>query len=147
MTSLLNAAVSSQLLIDNPILSLSAKITESAIRQLNDNLQSYSITTEHWVAMKLVDAGSAKYPSELSQLMGISAPRITKIIDHLERKQLITRGSNKEDRRKFTILLSTKGKNLLKKAVKIESITPLLDKSSLNQAEMPLYNYYLKKAS
>lgn len=147
MTSLLNAAVSSQLLIDNPILSLSAKITESAIRQLNNNLQSYAISTEHWVALKLIHTRSASFPSELSQLMGISAPRITKIIDHLESKKLITRGASREDRRKFTISLSAKGKNLVKKAVNIQSITPLLDKASLNHAELPLYNYYLKKAS
>lgn len=147
MSSLLTAAVSSQLLVDNPVLSLSAKITESVIRQLNDSLLSYEISTEHWVALKLIHTGTAKFPSELSQLMGISAPRITKVIDHLENKLLITRNASKEDRRKFTISINTKGKNLIKKAVKIESITPLLDKSSLNDAEIPLYNYYLKKAS
>lgn len=147
MSSLLTAAVSSQLLVDNPILSLSAKITESVIQQLNESLEAYSISTEHWVALKLIHSGAASYPSELSQLMGISAPRITKVVDHLEMKQLITRHASKEDRRKFTISLNAKGKNLIKKAVKIESITPLIDKSTLTDLELPLYNYCMKKAS
>ena len=144
MTSLLSANASTDLLAKSPIIALSLKITDSILRQVNEQLNKYDLTTEQWVALKLMYDGIASYPSELSQVMGISAPRITKLIDHLESIKLLTRSHNNKDRRKFAVTLSQKGKSIVKKIVKIESLTPLLDDSKLTEEERYIYESYTK---
>lgn len=146
MTSLLSANAATNLLAKSPIISLSLKITESILQQVNEQLIKHDLTTEQWVALKLMYDGTASYPSELSQIMGISAPRITKLIDHLESIKLLTRSHNSKDRRKFAVALSQKGKSVTKKIVKIESLAPILDESKLTEQERFIYEAYTKVA-
>ena len=135
MAKFMNTKVASHLLSDEPILSLSVKITDSVIYQVKGNLKTHALKTEQWIAIKLLHKGAAETPTQLAKLMGISSPRVTRLIDQLEAKGLLSRDLTTEDRRKFTISLTEKGLKIAQRAVNVASIIPLLDESSLTRKE------------
>lgn len=138
----MGANVASCVLDESPILSLSVKIADSINYQVLGNLKPHSLSSEQWVVLKLVQNGDAQRPSQLSKLMGISSPRITRIIDRLEKRGLLSREVSHEDRRVFTILLTDKGAAIAKRAVKVSSILPLIDESTLTEKEKILLNCF-----
>ena len=144
MDCVLNSTIASHLLADSPILSLSLKITDSMKYQLSGNLKAHSLTAEQWVVLTLVHKGLADCPSELSKCMGISSPRITRLVDQLEVRNLLSRETTSEDRRKFTISLTDEGCSVATRAVKVSSILPLMDESTLTEQEKSLFNCFLE---
>ena len=140
----MGANVASCILDESPILSLSVKIAESIQDQVIGNLKPHSLNCEQWVVLKLVESGDAQRPSQLSKIMGISCPRITRIIDQLEQRGFIERAVGVEDRRVFKILLTEKGEAIAKRAVKIASLLPLIDESDLTEKEKILFDCFLE---
>lgn len=57
-------------------------------------------------------------PSELSEKINISRPRITNIISTLKDKKLLTTEADKEDRRRLKVKVTEKGKNFILKKQK-----------------------------
>lgn len=121
-------------------MSLSVKITDSIIAQISRDIKTGSLSIEQWFILHLIENGSAIYPSQLGQLMDLALPQITRLIDELEDRHLITRRVDTKDRRKFKLLLSVDGKLLVKKLKKICSYAPALDQLSLSEDEKTLYS-------
>ena len=142
MAVFMNSTIASFLLAESPILSLSVKIADSMNYQLMGNLKAHSLTAEQWVVLKLVYKGIADCPSELSKCMGISSPRVTRLVDQLEARNLLSRDTTSADRRKFTILLSEEGRTIATRAVKVSSILPLMDESTLTDKERVLFECF-----
>ena len=140
----MGAYVASCILDESPILSLSVKIAESIQNQVSGNLKPHSLNCEQWVVLKLVESGDAQRPSQLSKIMGISSPRITRIIGQLEKRGFLERAVEMEDRRVFRIFLTKNGKAIAKQAVKISSLLPLIDESTFTEKEKILFNCFLE---
>lgn len=136
--------VASCILDESPILSLSVKIADSINYQVKGNLKSHSLTSEQWVVLKLIENGDAQQPSQLSRIMGISSPRITRIIDLLEQRGFIEREVSAEDRRVFRIILTEKGETIARRAVNVSSLLPLIDESTLTDKEKMLFDCFLE---
>ena len=137
--NILNTKLANALLSHSPLMSLSVKITDSIVAQISHDIKTGSLSIEQWFILNLIDNGSALYPSQLGQLMDLALPQITRLVDELEGKSLITRQVDTTDRRKFKLLLSVDGKVLVNKLKKICSYAPVLDQLSLSEAEKALY--------
>ena len=138
-TNILNSRLADALLGDSPLLSLGVKITDSFVSQVLRDISSYSLSFEQWTILCLINNGSALYPSQLGQLMDLALPQITRLIDELESKDLIVRQVEVADRRKFKILLSSDGLQLIKQLNKLSSYELILDESLLSENEKSLY--------
>ncbi len=78
------------------------------------------ITVDQWVILQALDKEDGLSQFELGQRCYKDAPTLTRIIDLLCGKNLLRRGNDPVDRRKFKICLTTAG------AAKIKAVKPVL---------------------
>ncbi len=97
--------------------STAKKIKLALQRKFNEH--DVDITVDQWVVLLELYQYGTQNQVELCERCCKDAPTITRIIELLVRKELITRESCKEDRRKFNISLSKKGKTLIQKLLPI----------------------------
>ena len=98
--------------------------TMQALRRIIKALQDYSQKVSHqfgitgpqlWVLKTLSQNGDLAL-GELSKRMYLHPSTITGLVDRLEKKDLVSRRRDEEDRRVITIHLTSKGTSLIKKA-------------------------------
>ena len=93
--------------------STAKKIKLELQRKFNDI--GVDITVDQWVVLLELHQHGTQNQVELCERCCKDAPTITRIIELLVKKDLVTRESCKDDRRKFNISLSKKGKILVQK--------------------------------
>jgi MarR family transcriptional regulator, organic hydroperoxide resistance regulator len=98
--------------------------TMQALRRIIKALQDYSqqvsgqfgITGPQLWALKTLSQNGDLALGELSKRMYLHPSTITGLVDRLEKKDLVLRRRDEEDRRVITIHLTSKGTSLVKKA-------------------------------
>ncbi len=93
--------------------STAKKIKLSLQRKFNE--QGVDITVDQWVVLLELHKHGTQNQVTLCDLCCKDAPTITRIIELLVKKDLVMRENCTEDRRKFNISLSKKGKALVQK--------------------------------
>jgi len=77
----------------------------------------YDITPEQWIVLNRLWKQDGLSQVELATLASKDKPNITRMLDVLERKALITRHKDEQDRRAYKIYLTELGKGLEAKLV------------------------------
>lgn len=75
------------------------------------------ITTEQWVLIDRLAEQDGISQTELASGSFKNAPTVSRIIELLKKKKLISKKRSKEDKRQYLIFLTDKGKNLHHKAM------------------------------
>jgi len=100
-------------------------ILESTAKKIKLELQrkfneiGADITVDQWVVLLELHQHNIQNQVDLCERCAKDAPTITRIIELLVKKELITREECREDRRKFNISLSKKGKALIQKLLPV----------------------------
>lgn len=74
--------------------------------------KGYSLTTDHWGLLQKLYEKDGLPQVELANLLNKDKPNITRILDIMEKNDLISRKSDPFDRRKFLIFLTDKTKKM-----------------------------------
>ena len=82
-----------------------------------------SVTVHQWQFLQKLYQTDGLSQVELAALLEKSGPNVTRILDVMEKNNLITRNADPADRRKFLIYLTAKGRRMKTK------ITPLSHKA------------------
>lgn len=118
-------------------------LIEELVHQMNQQqLFRHSFRVPHGsrgrfrAIMSLYYGGEQIQPSELGQIMNVSTPRITAILNKLEEEDLIIRKIATEDRRKIFVSLSKKGKEVVARKLKqqreyVEQLAERVEQSDL----------------
>ncbi|SMD13361.1 DNA-binding transcriptional regulator, MarR family [Desulfocicer vacuolatum DSM 3385] len=94
--------------------------TATAVKkEFTKRLKPYDITPEQWSILNRLGEQDGVTQKKLSDRTYKDQPNTTRILDKLEKKGLIRRADNPEDRRAFIIFITDKGKDARKK------ITPI----------------------
>lgn len=80
----------------------------------------YDITTEQWGVLNKLGEEDGISQKDLAKRVEKDQTNVTRILDQLERKGLIMRMPNKEDRRSFLTYLTDEGRSVIKKLAPIE---------------------------
>lgn len=75
----------------------------------------FGITVDQWVILNSIDDASQIYTNDLATEVMKDAPTVTRIVDILEDKALVSRSIDSIDRRKTELKLSKKGQELVEK--------------------------------
>lgn len=75
-------------------------------------LKPFDLTSEQLHILKNIDQQQGRTQSELCGLAGKSPANVTRILDRLEKKQLIVRRVNPDDRRSSLVYLTEPGADL-----------------------------------
>jgi DNA-binding MarR family transcriptional regulator len=108
-------------------------------RLLNLKLKPYKVTSEQWGVLKRLYEIDHVSQKELSERADKDQATLTKILDLLEKRDLVIRMQNPDDRRAFLICITEKGKKL------VEELIPLVEDlfaritGSINQEQLEIY--------
>ena len=82
---------------------------KNIIRFLTFHLKEFDVTPEQWTVLKRLAEQDGISQKELALKSEKDQPTVTRILDILERKELIYKQKNVEDRRSFLIFITDKG--------------------------------------
>jgi len=80
-------------------------------------LEEYDIAPEQFGTLRIVSEDGDITQSEIAEVLAKGKPTVSRALDALEKKGLITRESNQEDRRVKPIRLTPKGQEVLDKVI------------------------------
>jgi len=87
-----------------------------------DNIQELELTpTQHFILSQLWESNGQQF-KELAEKCGCSRSTITGVVDTMEKKELVSRKLNPEDRRSLLVNLTKKGKELKNVTPRLESM-------------------------
>jgi DNA-binding MarR family transcriptional regulator len=78
-------------------------------------LQAEGVSAAEWVALRLLHGEAKRTPGDLAGLTGMTRGAVTKVLDKLEAKALVTRAVNPEDNRVQWLSLTRSGQRLVPK--------------------------------
>ena len=87
---------------------------------LNLHFHKYDMTTEQWTVLNRLAEQDGISQKTLAIRAEKDQTNITRLLDQLERKGLVERTVNPDDRRSFLITITEKGRDLNNKLVPIE---------------------------
>ena len=87
----------------------SLSIKQHLLKQFKDN--GFDITVEQWGVMYRIFKHDALTQNQIAEKTFKQGPNITRIIDDLEEKKLVSRQQDPSDRRKYLLFLTEEGTN------------------------------------
>lgn len=113
-------------------------------REIDDAIHLSIVQLE---ALKFIGEQKNPLMKDVAKHLSIAAPSLTPIIDELERKKLIKRGSSKNDRRAILIFMTKAGEDMLNKILKIKRVHMQYIINKLNDSEQKMLIRILEKLS
>jgi DNA-binding MarR family transcriptional regulator len=99
-------------------------------------LAPYDVTTEQWSVLARLNEEGTMTQKELAYRVGKDQTNVTRILDQLERKKLVVRTANPEDRRSYLPRITAEGKRLFEQLRPIEQETVRLAAEGLSDGEL-----------
>ncbi|MFL0798469.1 MAG: MarR family transcriptional regulator [Cellvibrionaceae bacterium] len=85
----------------------------------NKLFKAHDISWPQWLVLYSIHSQSAKTPAEVADQVGVDRSAVTRLLDRLEKKQLINREHDKLDRRSIKLALTVSGKRLMPDLIKL----------------------------
>lgn len=82
------------------------------------SLAPWGITMAHWYYLRVLEPGSLNQ-LELSKRVGIASTTAVPALDFLEKQELVVRTRDPQDRRKYNVSLTNKGKALINEVMEV----------------------------
>ena len=93
-------------------------ITENAIKQISEafskRLKDTGVTRIQWIAMFYINKHEMISPRELSKIMNVQDSSATRLIERMEKEELIEKIPSEKDKRVTFVKLTSKGNSLFK---------------------------------
>ena len=97
-----------------------ARITRRLRQAVDGELRSYGLTEATWRPLAYLGRlGEGIRQKELAQALGIEGPSLVRLLDSLERRGLIERRADADDRRARGIYLTPPGRELQKRVLRV----------------------------
>jgi DNA-binding MarR family transcriptional regulator len=98
------------------------KLNKKYEKLQRDNIQKLELTpTQHFILRELWSVDGQQF-KDLAEKCSCSRSTITGVVDTMEKKELVSRELNPDDRRSLFVKLTEKGKTLKKETPPLESI-------------------------
>ena len=123
------------------------RATETVLAMATGHLKDFNLTISQFGVLEALYHLGPMYQRDLARKILKSAANLTTVIDNLEKRQLVTRKRDKDDRRYFNINLTEKGNQLM-----LELFPEHADRISgamnnLTSSEQKQFGYLCKKLS
>lgn len=88
-------------------------VSNQVSHSFDRKLAALDVSVAEWVVLRELFEGDPMVPSELAKKMGLTRGAVSKIMDRLEAKSLVSRYANERDRRYQVVTLTAKGRGLV----------------------------------
>ena len=95
-----------------------ATLLNKTTRALSTRLQSifthagFDVTSEQWMILILLWGEDGRSPYQIADIIGKDRAAVTRLIDGLEKRNLVVRVNDKKDRRHKQVYLTSQGKEM-----------------------------------
>lgn len=103
--------------IDDCIGFITNKGAKKLADEFNKRAQQYGMTRVQWIALFYIGKADGIFQKELSDLMNVKESSMVRLIDRMEKEDLVIRKKQANDRRITSIFLTSKGKELREKVL------------------------------
>jgi DNA-binding MarR family transcriptional regulator len=80
--------------------------------ELERRLAPFGITAQQWTVLMFCHTSGAATPSQLADALGVDGSAVTRLLDRLEKKHLLERRTNPNDRRSIQVELLEEGRRI-----------------------------------
>ncbi len=126
------------------LLGITAQAIKNALCQKFKE-QEMDITTEQWSLLAKLYYEDGIYQKQIGDYLSKDKPTITRILDLMEKKNLIIRMPDDKDRRKTKIYLTSDGKNTANKLVPIAETFQKNLTNEISREELEKFTQTLEK--
>tara|TARA_B100001013_G_C24468003_1_gene386245 strand:- start:41 stop:559 length:519 start_codon:yes stop_codon:yes gene_type:complete len=133
------------------------KAREAAMIRFRSMLRNHGLTEQQWRVIRTLAAYKKMDTGELAKRSLLLSPSLTRILQFLEKENIVHRSSDSTDQRRFVFKLTTKGHNLFEEVApdaeklyfeieqsfgteKLQQLYALLADFSNNLSNDPKYN-------
>ena len=88
------------------------KAREAAMSRFRPMLREHGLTEQQWRTIRTISAYEGIDASELARRSFLLSPSLTRILQFLERENIIRRSSDPNDQRRSVFVLTRKGQNI-----------------------------------
>jgi DNA-binding MarR family transcriptional regulator len=128
-----------------------AFIINSTARVLNNTLSrafaksGHDITVEQWEILVVLWERDGQCQHELATFCGKDRPSVTRILDNMEKRDLVRRVSSEKDRRNKQVFLTKKGRDLQDQLMRIVNQFGQATLRDLDEKALEKGKFFLKK--
>lgn len=122
-----------------------SRLTNSLQERLNRDLETLDLTGSQWTVMSILSTRDGCSPATIAEKMQIDRSAASRLADRLEKKGLVSRQVDENDRRSVRVVISEPGKMMISymnQAVEKHQ-QQILDSLSVSEAET--FKQLLKK--
>ncbi len=110
---------------------------------LEKELEQFDIKTKHYAVMLLLNETSDINQKEIGKTLFIDRNTMVLVVDSLEALKYLKRVKSRSDRRAYNLILTRKGKSILREATKVVNTVEENHLKSLNKKEIENLNAML----
>ncbi|MEI8390110.1 MAG: MarR family transcriptional regulator [bacterium] len=107
--------------------------------------RNFNITPEQWAVMSYLHKEDGLYQKQIADFLFKDKPTVTRILDILEKRNLIIRISDEKDRRKFKIYLTQDGKDTVVQLLPVAKEVQHKIKEKITAEEIEILKTILNK--
>ncbi|MBO1511484.1 MarR family winged helix-turn-helix transcriptional regulator [Metabacillus bambusae] len=88
------------------------KASKAVVENIQKDIQSHNINNENFITLELLYSKGPHPVQKISEILSIPSGSITYVVDKLEKKGLVERQPNPNDRRASNVVLTEEGRTL-----------------------------------
>ena len=111
-------------------------VSQTISNNIDRLLKPFDLTREQLHLLKNLDRQQGRTQSEIGAVTGKSAANTTRILDRLEKKNLIVRRENPQDRRSQLVLLTVEGAELRKEMSRLFEVLSARIEENIDNQDM-----------
>ena len=123
------------------------KASQLVNETVDAHLEQYNIQVRHFGILQLIAGSKPLQQAEIGRLLRIDRTTMVKVIDELQKLNLIERQRDPDDRRAYAIYLTDKGKKLLPEMIERVQQAEQSALSNLTKSEREKLQGLLNKVS
>lgn len=112
---------------------------------LNQKFSQYGITSEQWSLLKRLEEQDGVIIKDLTQRVEKDQGNVTRILDVLEKRGLVKRTPNPDDKRSSLVFLTEEGKGLMENLIPIDEELQEMILKGVCKEELTLFKKILSK--
>jgi DNA-binding MarR family transcriptional regulator len=121
------------------------QISKEMRYQLNQQLTVQNMTVQQWAVIEQISLLPRATAKEIAQNLNMDNPTASGIVNRLEKKRLLVKQSNPQDKRSYLLFLTKEGQAYLAKGQKISDQVLANFLQKLSSAQQSELNHLLNK--
>lgn len=129
------------------VLDLLVRLAHAAFGLLADGARAARLSNQEFIALVRIVAADGMRPVDLSAILGISAGSMSELADRLEKRGLISRARQLEDRRGVLLRPTQRGRNIVERTLGPVAGTVVQVAASLQKSDRATVGRFLHEVA